>query len=436
MEVFSIRSFPRAIVHVDGDAFFASCEQAVNPSLKGKPVVTGKERGIASAVSYEAKARGVRRAMPIREILEICPDVIYLPSDYETYSLFSKRMFGIIRRYTPMVEEYGIDEAFAEITGLRRPLKMSYDAIALSIKLELERELGMTFSVGLAPTKVVAKLASKWKKPSGLTVISGRELHRYLGKTPAGAVWGIGPQTEALLGKHDITTALQFARKPEAWVREHLAKPHQEIWHELRGTSVLPVSAGEKHVHHSVSKTKTFTPPSGDRSFLLAQLSKNTENACIKLRRHGLRTRRVYVMLRTQSFRHAGFELELSHPTANPSDIVELLQRNLDSVFRKSERYRATGIVCSELTAADRNQPDLFGATVHLERRREVFDVVDALSERYGKHTVFLGSSFGAMHRAQHLGARGARTRRACERFRGEGAPRQRIGLPYLGEVL
>ena len=113
MQPLSLRSFARAILHVDADAFFASCEQAANPKLKGKPVVTGKERGIASAVSYEAKARGVRRGMTIRDVKAICPDAIHLPSDYETYSLFSQRMFAIMRRYTPDVEEYSIDEAFA-----------------------------------------------------------------------------------------------------------------------------------------------------------------------------------------------------------------------------------------------------------------------------------------------------------------------------------
>src|SRR5512135_3459873 len=114
-----IRSYPRAILHVDGDSFFASCEVAKNPALRGKPVITGKERGIVSAASYEAKARGVKRGMNLREARAVCPDAIILPSDYETYSLFSERMYTIVRRYTPAVEEYSIDECFADLTGLR-----------------------------------------------------------------------------------------------------------------------------------------------------------------------------------------------------------------------------------------------------------------------------------------------------------------------------
>src|SRR5712691_4737467 len=221
----TLSDFPKAILHIDGDAFFASCEQSLEPKLKGRPVVTGKERNIVASMSYEAKQRGVTRGMALQEVRKLCPDVVVLPSDYETYSLLSKRFFDIVRRYTSAVEEYSIDECFADLTGLRRPLRMSYLKIAERIKKELDAELGFTFSVGLAPNKVVAKIASKWQKPSGLTAIPGRELHRYLAKLPVQNVWGIGPNTTALLRKHGIETALQFAQKPEPWVKKYLSKP-------------------------------------------------------------------------------------------------------------------------------------------------------------------------------------------------------------------
>src|SRR5712691_6370479 len=161
----TLHSFPRAVLHIDGDAFFASCEQARDPQLQGKPVITGKERGIAASMSYEAKARDVTRGMRLFEIKRLCPDAIILPSDYETYNLLSQRLFAIVHRYTPDVEEYSIDECFADLTGLRRPLRMSYERMAKKIKHELDTELGFTFSVGLAPNKVLAKIGSKWKKP-------------------------------------------------------------------------------------------------------------------------------------------------------------------------------------------------------------------------------------------------------------------------------
>ncbi len=129
-----LSSYPRAILHVDGDAFFAACEVASKPHLRGKPVVTGLERGIASAMTYEAKAMGVKRGMPIFEIRKICPKAIILPSDYETYGFFSIRMYEIVRRYTPEIEEYSIDECFADLTGFRRVCRMSYPQIAAVVK--------------------------------------------------------------------------------------------------------------------------------------------------------------------------------------------------------------------------------------------------------------------------------------------------------------
>src|ERR1043166_4201583 len=288
MEPLTLSTFPRAIVHIDGDAFFASCEQSRRPKLQGRPVVTGKERGIAASMSYEAKARGVTRGMRITDIRKVCPEAVILPSDYETYSLLSKRFFAIVRRYTPDVEEYSIDECFADLTGLRRPLRMSYFQIAARIKKELDTELGFTFSVGLAPNKVIAKIASRWQKPSGLTAIPVGELHRYLTRLPVQDVWGIGPQTTAFLKKHAVETALQLAQKPEPWVKKYLSKPFYEIWQELNGACVFELATGEHETYASIQKVKTFTPPSPDKAFVWAQLAKNIENACIKARQYKL----------------------------------------------------------------------------------------------------------------------------------------------------
>src|SRR5262244_3221442 len=174
--------------------------------------------------------RAVSRAACALLIFARSVEAVILPSDYETYSLLSKRLFAIVRRYTPDVEEYSIDECFADLTGLRRPLRMSYLTIVRRIKQELDTELGFTFSVGLGPNKVVAKIASKWQKPSGLTAIPGRELHHYLAKLPVEKVWGIGPNTTALLQKHSVTTALHFAQKPETWVKKYFSKPFFAIW--------------------------------------------------------------------------------------------------------------------------------------------------------------------------------------------------------------
>ena len=175
----SISSFPSPIIHLDCDAFFTSVEQSLHPELKGKPVVTGKERGIVACASYEAKALGVKRPMRLWEAQKVCPSLICLPSDYETYSLISKRMFEIIRRFTPTIEEYSIDEAFAELSGLRRLHRAGYADIAWKIKQTVQQELGFTVSVGLSASKTLAKIASKEKKPDGFFVLRASELHLF-----------------------------------------------------------------------------------------------------------------------------------------------------------------------------------------------------------------------------------------------------------------
>jgi DNA polymerase-4/DNA polymerase V len=194
-QLFSLSSWPRAIVHIDGDAFFTSCEEAIHPELKGKPLITGGERGIVACASYAAKKLGIKRGVPLHEARKICPGLIVLPSDYETYSLFSRRMFSIMRRFTPDVEEYSIDEAFGDITGMRRALRSSYEEIALNMKKEIEKELGITVSVGLSITKVLAKVASKHQKPAGITVIKGKNIAEYLCDFPEEKISGIAPAT-------------------------------------------------------------------------------------------------------------------------------------------------------------------------------------------------------------------------------------------------
>ncbi len=286
--LFSLSSWPRAILHVDGDAFFTSCEEAIHPELRGKPLITGGERGIVACASYAAKRIGIKRGVSLPEAKRICPGLIVLPSDYETYSLFSRRMFNIIRRYTPDVEEYSIDEAFADLTGMRRALRASYETIAERIRREIIKELGITVSAGLSLTKVLAKAASKHRKPDGFTVIPGRAIASYLRDLPVGKLWGIGPATTNYLNKMGVRTALEFARLPEETVKRRLTKPGVEIWREIRGESVYPVTAEEKSTYFSISKTKTFAPASADPDYLFAQLLRNVASACIKARRYDL----------------------------------------------------------------------------------------------------------------------------------------------------
>ncbi|HBB37266.1 MAG: polymerase IV protein [Candidatus Moranbacteria bacterium GW2011_GWC1_45_18] len=432
----SINSFPRAILHIDGDAFFASCEQSRDPRLKGKPVITGKERGIAASMSYEAKARGVTRAMRLSDIKKICPDAVFLPSDYETYSLLSKRFYEIVRRYTSDVEEYSIDECFADITGLRRPLRMNYSRIAGKIKADLDAELGFTFSAGLGPNKTIAKVGSKWKKPSGLTIIPGYSIHRYLAKKYTEDIWGIGPQTSAYLKKEKVNTALELARKNEEWVREKFTKPIQETWRELNGQFVFELETESKESYASIQKVRTFTPPSRDRGFIFSQLSKNIENACIKLRRYSLSAKSGSFFLKLQNFRYSGIEVKFSRLTSVPNDIVNIARIHFDEMYNSRTLYRATGVTLSKLEEDKNKQLDLFGEAVRSEEMKRLFKGVDEVNDKFGKHTIYLGSSFAANKFSQHLGDRGDAPQRKNLLARGE-TKRKRLAIPmFVGEVV
>ena len=427
--IFSLRSWPRAILHIDGDAFFTSCEEAIHPELKGKPLITGGERGIVACASYAAKRLGIKRGVALHEAKRICPGLIVLPSDYETYSLFSRRMFNIMRRFTPQVEEYSIDEAFADLTGMRRALRASYESISLKIQAEIAREMGITVSAGLSLTKVLAKVASKHRKPMGFTVIPGRAIPAYLETLPAEKVWGIGPATTDYLAKMGVRTALEFARMPEKTIRERFTKPGVEIWRELRGESVYPVLPEEKSVYTSISKTKTFAPPTSDRDYLFAHLLRNLESACIKARRYGLAPRRIIAFLKKQNFDTEGREAKLNRPSSLPLELSELLRGLFNGMYKRYATYRATGVVLMDLMQNTRIQYSLFEDPLRAEKIRELYEAVDALSGKYGKHTLHLGASHPI--EVQGKGRRGTPTVREQTQLYGE-TRRKHLGLPLF----
>ncbi len=384
------------ILHIDGDAFFASCEIAIDVSLKGKPVVTGQERGIATAMSYEAKRLGVHRGMPVHEIRKLFPQVIIRGSSYKIYATFAQRMYNIVRRYTPTVEEYSIDECFGDLDDCVLIPNLSYEELGMQIKETLKRELGMTFSIGIGPTKVLAKVASKRNKPDGLTVIYPEKIHEFLKDVPIGAVWGIGSQTAISLGILGIRTALDFVHKPQETLFESIHKPVKVIWHELRGTPVYRVHAEHTGDQKSIQHTQSFGFSTNEQAFLLAQLAKHIESACEKARAHKLTPKKIYYFLKTKEFRYHRFEFAFQNVTTNPNEIMQEVRKTFPLVFRKTFLYRACGVTLADLRHADMIQDDLFGTSGASEKWKSVFDTVDMTNKRYGSHTLVLGSSLNA----------------------------------------
>lgn len=424
-----IRNWPRAIAHIDADAFFASVEQAIHPELKGRPVITGAERGIVAAASYEAKARGVKRGVPLHEVRRVCPDCVLIPSDYETYSLFSKRMFAIMRRFSPLVEEHSIDEGFVDLAGLRRLYRADYKNIAARIQVAIARELDITVSIGVSLSKSLAKLCSKFRKPAGLTAVGGRHIHLLLARTPLERVWGFGPNTVALLEKRGLRTALDFVGRPESFASKLLGKVGREIWAELRGEHIYKISVEDDDRQLSISKTKTFTPASSDRDCVWARALRNLESACIKARRHKLVAQRLVLFLRTQKYDTSGLETKLPRPSASTNELTAPLACLFDKLYRPGILYRATGVVLADLAESHSTQFGLFEDPARVVANERAFEAVDFAAARFGKHSVFFADC--ARLGTQHSGDRGRIAERKRHPLKGE-TSRQHVGIPLL----
>jgi DNA polymerase-4/DNA polymerase V len=388
----------KVILHMDGDAFFVAVEVAKDPSLKGLPVVTGGERGIASAFSYEAKALGITRAMQIQRIKKEFPQVIVLNGDYKAYSKYSKAMFDIVRRYADDVEEYSIDECFADLTGLDKPLKMTYLEIAERIKKEVNEELGLSVTIGMAPTKVLAKVASKWVKPNGLTVITKEKIGGFLSKFPIEKIWGIGPRTSEALKKRGVVTAEDFISKDERWILANFSANYADIWRELRGVSAMKVNQETKTTYASIQRMHTFFPATGDVNFLLTQLSRHTEDVCSQARKYSLVPKKFTIALRDQRLRYTVLPVTLPEPTNAPEVILGLLHAKFNELYKKGMLYRATGITLQNLTSGIVHQATLFDmADTKADKFEEIHKQLDALEHKIGKRVVHLASTQKAL---------------------------------------
>lgn len=411
--------YPQAIIHVDGDGFFASCELTRRPDLRGKPVVVGGTRGIALAMTPEAKKLGIVRGMPAFQIKQLYPSAIILPGDYDLYEQYATRMYAIVHRYSTVVEEYSVDECFADITNHSKVNTevepQYYEEVARKIKYDLESELGVSFSVGLATTKVLAKVGSKHNKPSGLVYIPQGSERGFLTDLAVGKVWGIGRATAEMLYQRGINTAQQFVDQPEWWVKESLAKPHRTIWAELQGKAVYVVDPDSHAEQKSIASTRTFRPTSTDKAVVLSQLSKNIEDACSRARVRGLAARHVYCFLKSQEFQYRRFELQLLSATNIPTDILAAVAPLFEKYFVQGILYRATGITLSDIVPAAMIQNDLFGSSAKAEQAEALYRTLDTLGHKYGPRVVHLASSHNAL--------------------KGRAPEVPHLSIPFLGDV-
>lgn len=376
------------VLHVDADGFFAGVEQALTPRLRGKPVVTGAERGIIAAASYEAKAKGVKRGLQLHEAKALCPDLVVLPSDYEAYSLYSQRMFSIMRRFTPNVEEYSIDEAFAELGGCGQVLDMPLEAVAARLRETVSGEMGLTVSVGISLTKTLAKLCSKFRKPNGQTILLREHVPIMLRLTPIAKVWGIGPASAAKLQALGIATALDFTNMDESAVLKLLHKPGHETWNELRGRRVFRLELEPKLRYDSMMKGHTFSPPSGDGRLVFAEAMKNLAAAFAKLRRHRHLAKEVGLCLRLKDYTGQGAAATLPMLAAHDCEAVPAVRQLFDRLFTQGQVYRSTMVWLGGLMPEHQRQLDMFEDTPMRMCHEKLDRAVDGINVRYGQGTV------------------------------------------------
>ncbi len=381
-----IYSWSNVILHLDADAFFASVMQAANPSLRGKPVIVGRERGLATAFSYEAKARGVHRGMLSHEIKKICPDAVFVDSDFALFQLYSKKMFDIARQFSPEMEIYSIDEGFLDIKGMRRPLALGYLEIGATIQQKVKQELSISISVGISLTKSLAKLASGFAKPNGLTMIPGKKIPEFLAKVPIGDVWGIGHQTSTYLKKLGIHTALDFACKPESFfLNGRIAKPYREIWYELRGIKINDLNTSEKESYKSISRTETFSPASDSKSFLLSQVMSHVEDSFAKARNLKYLVGKMHIFLKTQRFVYHSTEIKLAQKTNLPFLIRKEILEAFERIYKEKETYRAAGCTISDLHDDSMVQQGLFTEQPEQEEKlKKIYSVLKNKQVAFG----------------------------------------------------
>jgi len=381
----------RHIIHVDMDAFYASVEQLDHPELAGKPLVVGgdpKARGVVAAASYEVRKYGVHSAMPMSQAIRLCPHTIVLPVRMQRYVQVSQNIRQIFERYTPLVEPLSLDEAFLDVTGSLR-LFGSAKTIGLNIKRQIKQDLGLTGSVGIAPNKFLAKLASDLQKPDGFVVITKQNKQEILIPLPVSRIWGVGKVTEKALHSVGIRTIGQL----QTWSVERLQSVVGNYASELvrlaHGVDERPVEPVRQT--KSISSEETFATDVEDKDVLLGVLLDQVEEVTERLRAADLRARTLTLKLRYGDFK----TITRSSTLQQPTDMTRELWQRAKVIFRKwweqsGGPLRLLGFGVSALDEPTQRQLGLF-ADPEEQKHQRLDHTVDQIRHRYGKDAVRRG---------------------------------------------
>ncbi len=371
----------RTIVHIDIDAFFAAVEELLHPELKGKPIVVGglpHERGVAATCNYEARRYGIHSGMSLRQAYQLCPQAVFLRGNYQLYQAFSDKFFSLLHEYTPDVEAASLDEAYLELTRCR-PLYADFSATARAIKARVEKELGLTVSVGLGPNKILAKLATKRAKPGGFFELKEGEEEAFLRDLGIENLPGIGPKAQTvlrLLGIHKIGDLWGL---PRASLRQLFGLNGEEIYLQARGIDARPVAAFSPP--KSISRETTFLQDIWDERLLLAHLAYLSDRLSLALREGNLYSHIIEVKIRLSDFRTEARRRLLLTPVQDMASIYRVAADLFLQLFSSCRlALRLVGVKASDLVCS--KPLSLFEP--YSDRCERLGQAIDRVREKYG----------------------------------------------------
>lgn len=380
------------LAHIDCDAFYAAVEKRDNPALKDRPVIIGGgKRGVVSTACYIARIRGVRSAMPMFKALEACPDAVVVRPDMEKYARVGREVRAMMQALTPLVEPISIDEAFLDLSGTERLHAMPPAMVLAKFALDVERNIGITVSGGLSYCKFLAKVASDFRKPRGLSVIGEAEAMSFLAEQPVTVIWGVGKAFAATLERDGIRSIGQLQRMERTELMRRYGSMGDRLYHLSRGQDERRVQP--EHDAKSVSAETTFDVDLASPADLVPVLRALSEKVSARLKKAEIAGRTVVLKLKTQDFRIRTRNRRLGDPTRLADRIFQtglhLLEKETDGT-----KYRLIGIGVSDLTDPDKaDPPDL--VDLNARKRALAEGAIDRLREKFGRNAVETGYTFG-----------------------------------------
>ncbi len=360
----------RKIIHVDMDAFYASVEQRDNPELRGKPVAVGgaQARGVVAAASYEARAYGVRSAMPSLTAKRKCPDLIFVPPRFDTYRSISLQIRQIFAEYTPLIEPLSLDEAYLDVTENLKGIA-SATIIAADIRARIRTETGLTASAGVSYNKFLAKLASDYRKPDGLFVITPEMGPNFVQTLPVRKFHGVGPATAAKMHRLGIDTGLDLRGQSLAFLQQHFGKAGAYYYWAARGIDERPVRANR--IRKSVGAENTFTTDLTTYEAALEEICKIIDKVWRYCDSSGVRGRTVTLKVKFSNFRQITRSRTDQSPIATRVELQQLCGELLAPIFPVTRGIRLLGVSLSSLVTEkaeqEPGQPDAFAGDLFLE---------------------------------------------------------------------